>query len=217
MLMIGGRHLGSGSGPEASVTVRIDGRDIDRWDVGPSTPSFLRFVPLPPGALAAPARWCVLEVEAKAPGGLATDIIAIDQFDLQAPGTPMLGFGDGWQEPEYTPLQGLSWRWASGRAVLRVAGASRDIQLQIAGESPRRYFDRPSRVTAAAGGTQVFSAEAASDFSWSFRVPAAALAASGGAITIETDQIFRPADRGQGADKRALGLRIYAVRLTPAS
>ena len=47
---------------------------------------------------------------------------------------------------------------------------------------------------------------------------AAALRESGGAITIETDQVFRPADRGQGADRRALGLRIYRARLlTPAS
>jgi hypothetical protein len=217
VVMIGGRHLGSGSGPEARVTVRIDGRNLESWDIGPSTSSFLRFVTLQAGALASSARWCVLEVEAKAPGGLATDIIAIDQFDLQAPGTPMLGFGDGWQEPEYTPLQGLSWRWASGKAVLHVAGAVRDLELQIVGESPRRYFDRPSLVTATAGGARLFSVEAASDFAWSFRVPAGALEASGGTITIETNQIFRPADRGQGADKRALGLRTYAVRLKPAS
>jgi hypothetical protein len=91
------------------------------------------------------------------------------------------------------------------------------MELQIAGESPRRYFDRPSRVTASAGGAQLFSVEAASDFAWSFRVPAAGIEASGGAITIETDQVFRPADRGQGADVRALGLRIYAVKLRPAS
>jgi hypothetical protein len=217
VLMIGGRHLGGGSGPEARVTVRVGGLDVGSWDIGPSTPSFLRFVPLQAGSLSATARWCVLEVEAKAQGGAATDIIAIDQFDLQEPGTPMLGFGEGWQEPEYAPLQGVSWRWASGTSVLRVAAAGRDVELQVAGESPRRYFDRPSRVTVTAGGTRLFSAEAASDFAWSFRVPAAALDATGGAVTLETDQVFRPADRGQGADRRALGLRIYAVRITPAS
>ena len=139
------------------------------------------------------------------------------QFDLQAPGTPMLGFGEGWQEPEYTPLQGLSWRWASGKAGLRIEAGGRDVELQIVGESPRRYFDRPSRVTVAAGATQLLSVEAASDFAWSVRVPASALESSGGTITIETDQFFRPADRGQGADRRALGLRIYRVMLKPAS
>ena len=174
-------------------------------------------MPLPAGALACSSTWCVLEVEATATAGAATDIIAIDQFDLQAPGTPMLGFAEGWQEPEYTPLQGLSWRWASGKAALRVEAGGRDVELQMVGESPRRYFDRPSRVTVAAGATQLLSVEAASDFAWAIRVPASALESSGGTITIETDQFFRPADRGQGADKRALGLRIYAVRVTPAS
>jgi hypothetical protein len=64
---------------------------------------------------------------------------------------------------------------------------------------------------------QLWSVEAGSDFGWSFRVPAAALETSGGAITIETDQFFRPADRGQGADRRALGLRIYQVKVRPVS
>jgi hypothetical protein len=216
-MMIGGRHLGSGSGADAAVTVRLDGRDIEQWTVTASAPSFLRFIPLPPASLACAARWCALEIQAEVPGGGNTDIVAIDQFDLQDPGMPMLGFGDGWQEPEYAPLEGLSWRWASGKAVLRASSTDRDVELQIVGESPRRYFDRPSRVRATAGGTQLWSAEAGSDFAWSFRVPAAALRSSGGAITIETDQVFSPADRGRGADRRALGLRIYLVKLMPAS
>ena len=216
-MMIGGRHLGSGSGPEALVTVRVDGREIERWTVAPSAPSFLRFIPLRARRTRRAAPWCALEIQATAPGGATTDIVAIDQFDLQAPETPMLGFGEGWQEPEYDASPGLSWRWASGKAVLRTSSTDRDVELQIVGESPRRYFDRPSRVVATAGGTQLWSIDAGSDFAWSFRVPAAALRSSGGAITIETDQFFRPADRGQGADKRALGLRIYLVKLKPAS
>jgi hypothetical protein len=216
-MMIGGRHLGGGSGPEALVTVRIDGREIERWTVTPSEASFLRFIPLAPGTLTSAGRWCVLEIQATANDGANASVIGIDQFDLQAPETPMLGYGAGWQEPEYDPARGLSWRWASGRAELRTAPTDRDVELQIVGESPRRYFDRPSRVRASAGGAQLLSAEAGSDFAWSVRVPASALRASGGAITIETDQVFRPADRGQGSDKRALGLRIYLVMLKPVS
>jgi hypothetical protein len=215
--MIGGRHLGSGSGPEATVTVRIDGREIERWTVTPATPSFVKFMTLPPGTLASAAPWCVLEIQATANDGANAGVVAIDQFDLQAPETPMLGFGEGWQEPEYEPAQGLSWRWASQKAVLRSSVTDSDVELQLVGESPRRYFDRPSRVVATAGGIRLWSADAGSDFAWSFRVPAAALTSSGGVITIETDQFFRPADRGQGADTRALGLRVYRVRLKPAS
>ena len=216
-MMIGGRHLGSGSGAEAIVTVRIDGREIERWTVPPATPSFVKFVALSPGTLTSAAPWCVLEVQATLNDGANAGVIAIDQFDLQAPGTPMLGFAEGWQEPEYAPLQGVSWRWASQKAVLRSSVTDRDVELQLVGESPRRYFDRPSRVVATAGGTRLWSVEAGNDFAWSFRVPAAALTSSGGAITIETDQFFRPADRGQGADQRALGLRIYLVTLKPVS
>ena len=216
-MMIGGRHLGSGSGPAALVTVRIGGREIEQWTVAASAPSFLRFIPLPAGALACGAPWCVLEVRATVSGGAATGIVAIDQFNLQDPDSPMLGFGEGWQEPEYEPARGISWRWASEKAVLRTSTTDRDVELQIVGESPRRYFDRPSRVVGTAGGTQLWNIDAGSDFAWSFRVPAAALRSSGGAITIETDQFFRPADRGKGADKRALGLRVYLVKLRPAS
>ncbi|HSP89851.1 MAG TPA: hypothetical protein VLN08_03035, partial [Vicinamibacterales bacterium] len=216
-LMIGGRHLGSGSGTEAVVSVRIDGRDVESWTATPSAPSFLRLISLAEGALACAAPWCVLEVRATAPGGAATGVVAIDQFDLQEAAMPLLGFADGWQEPEYDPALGQSWRWATGKATLRVSSWDRDVEVHIVGESPRRYFDRPSRVVAAAGDTRLSSLDAGSDFTWSFRVPAAALAASGGAITIETDQVFRPADRGQGADQRELGLRVYKVTLTPAS
>jgi hypothetical protein len=217
VVMVGGRHLGSGAGPTARVTLRIDGRDIESWDVPASAPSFLRFIPLPPGTLAAGALWSTLEIQAATEDGRNTGIVAIDQFDLQAPATPMLGFGEGWQEPELSTTQGLSWRWASRKSVLRVSAWSRDITLTLAGESPRRYFDRPSRVVIKAGAQPLQDASVADDFNWSLRVPAAALEASGGVITIETDQAFQPADRGQGADRRVLGLRIYLVKITPAS
>jgi hypothetical protein len=63
----------------------------------------------------------------------------------------------------------------------------------------------------------LWSLDVAEDFAWSFRIPASALKDSNGTITIDTDQFYRPADRGQGADKRALGLRIYVVKLKPVS
>ncbi len=217
VVMIGGRHLGSGAGPTARVALRIDGRDIDHWNVPAETPSFLRFIPLPPGTLAGGAPWSTLEVQATTDDGRNTGLVAIDQFNLQDPAMPMLGFGEGWQEAEYAPSQGLSWRWASGKAVLRVSTTDRDVDVEIAGESPLRYFSRASHVTGSAGRMALWRLSPDGDFTQVFKVPAAALQASGGTITIETDQVFRPADRGQGHDKRALGLRVYRVALKPAS
>ena len=185
------------------MSVRIDGRDVESWTVTPSAPSFLRLIPLAEGALACAAPWCVLEIRATAPGGAATGIVAIDQFDLQAPETPMTRVRRGMAGAGVR--SGARGSRGGGRAAGPNCGRAptdRDVELQIVGESPRRYFDRPSRVRASAGGAQLLSAEAGSDFAWSVRVPASALRASGGAITIETDQVFRPADRGQGADRR---------------
>lgn len=217
-LMIGGRHLGVGSGAAANMRVRIDGRELDAWTVEPAQPNFLRFLRVPPGALLGDGPWAVLDVSALAADtGKPTAIVDLEQFDAQDPTTPMLAFADGWQEPEHNPATGLSWRWASGRSTLRVTTIDRDVELQISGEAPGRYFARPSRVVITAGSQAIMSAGVADDFTWTLRVPASALRASGGTVTIATDQTFKPADRGQNSDHRDLGLRIYRVTVRPVS
>jgi hypothetical protein len=218
VLLVGGRHLGKGAGPAARVWVRIDGREIDAWRVDAARPSYLKFLRVPSGGLKGDGLWATLEIAAAAADtGKPTGIVDVEQFDAQDPATPMIAFGDGWQEPEHNPATGMSWRWASGRSTLHVSSTDRDIELQIVGESPARYFPRPSRVVVTAGTHQIMSVGVASDFAWTTRVPAAALRDSGGTITIETDQAFKPADRGQSADRRDLGLRIYYVKIRPVS
>ena len=218
LLLVGGRHLGKGAGLAARVSVRIDGREIDAWSVDAARPSYLKFLRVPAGGLKGDGLWATLEIAAVAADtGKPTGIVDVEQFDAQDPATPMLAFGDGWQEPEHNPATGMSWRWASGRSTLHVSTTDRDIELQIVGESPARYFVRPSRVVVTAGARQIMSVGVASDFAWTTRVPAAALRGSGGTITIETDQVFKPADRGQSADRRDLGLRIYSVKVRPVS
>ena len=217
-MMIGGRHLGLGAGPSARVDVTIDGREVDTWTVAPANDFFLRFVTLPRGSLAGDARYARLEIQARVIGGIArTGMVVIDQFDLQEPAAVLRGYDAGWHEPEYNPTTGQTWRWASERAALRTTTVDRDLDLQLTGESPMKYFTRPSRVVIRAGSQSLFSNGVAADFAWSIRIPASALSQSGGVITIESDQSFRPADRGQNADKRSLALRIYSATLKPVS
>jgi len=217
-MMIGGRHLGLGAGPSARVDVTIDGREVDTWTVAPANDFFLRFVTLPGGSMAGDARYARLEVQARVISGNArTGIVAIDQFDLQEPAAVMRGYDAGWYEPEYNPTTGQTWRWASERAALRTTTVDRDLELQVTGESPMKYFAKPSRVAVRVGSQSLFSNGVAADFAWSIRIPASALSQSGGLITIESDQSFRPADRGQNADRRALALRIYSATLKPVS
>jgi len=81
-------------------------------------------------------------------------------------------------------------------------------------ESPLRYFDEAPLVRASAGSRELAVTTLSASREWSFDVPAAALAASGGAVTIETDHTFVPAERGGTGDQRRLGLRVFAIRVS---
>ena len=73
--------------------------------------------------------------------------------------------------------------------------AGRDLTLTIAGESPMRYFDSAPKVTMRAGNQVLAAAEPSSDFEIGVKMPAAALAAADGMITIETDKTSSPHER----------------------
>ena len=83
----------------------------------------------------------------------------------------------------------------------------------IAGESPLRYFDKPPHVTIRAGNQVLATAEPSSDFELDVKVPASALAASDGMLTIETDQSFVPYERTGSPDRRTLGLRLFEMTI----
>ena len=136
--------------------------------------------------------------------------VALEQFDLQSPGTPMVGAESGWYEPEYNPRTAQAWRWASERAVLWVRPVGRNVTLTLSGESPLRYFDRAPAVVISAGPREIARFNPAADFTQSIVLPADALAAIDGRVTISSDEAFVPAERGGPPDRRHLALRIYS-------
>jgi hypothetical protein len=87
------------------------------------------------------------------------------------------------------------------------------VTLSLAGESPLRYFDAAPHVTVRAGGQVLATEQPSSDFEFRVKVPAPALAASDGMITIETDQTFVPQERSGSPDRRTLGLRIFELKV----
>jgi hypothetical protein len=165
---------------------------------------------IPGGKLTGDGPLAALTVQSTAVSGTATIPTAIEQFDLQDDDATMWGYDEGWQEAEYSAALGV-WRWASDRATLRIVGPPRTTQVTLTIESPLRYFDAAPLVRARAGDRELAVSTIASDREWSFDVPAEALAASNGIITIETDKTFVPAERGSAADKRRLGLRVFAI------
>jgi hypothetical protein len=153
--------------------------------------------------------------------GLQPVAAAVEQFDLQPLDGVMVAYDTGWHEAEFDPMRGLSWRWASDSATLRVwpggEGVGRDVEVTLHAESPRRYFDAAPKVVLRAGGQTLATMSPEDDFELTARVPAAALQASGGILTLTTDRVFVPAEVRSGSnDRRRLGLRIYDVSVTRA-
>ena len=220
-VLVGGRNLAGPNDPAAHFKISIDGVVLEEWDASPGF--FLRVIDIPAGRLTgapstplgASGTWAALSI-ASTPASIQT---AIEQFDVQDATATMWGYDEGWQEAEYSMALGV-WRWASDRATLRIAGPPRAVRITMTIESPLRYFDAPATARARAGERELSVSTLSDSGEWAFDVPADALAASGGAITIETDKTFVPAERNGGSDRRRLGLRVFAVRvsngLTPA-
>jgi hypothetical protein len=204
LLMIGGRNLDAAAA--AQVTLARNDSAIDTWEVRPGF--FFRLIPLAAGALDG-GGYMPIGVRASS---LRNDVrVSLEQFDLQPPGVPMVGFQDGWQEPEYNPTTARSWRWMSERASLWVRPVGREVTLVITGESPLRYFDSAPEVGVTLGGQPLTRFSPAADFAQEIRLPADRLEAAGGAVAIDSNHWFSPADRDGSADRRRLALRIYQV------
>jgi hypothetical protein len=210
--LIGGMHLGSAAHGGATLTVTIDGTAVESWIVAPETAGqpFVRFVRLPGGVPDGPGPYATLRVVALPfpPEGPLPEI-AIRQFDLQSDGgRPLMAYGEGWYEDEYSPETGQRWRWTGASAQLRLV-SSRTVVLRIRGESPEKYVGVAPTVRVAAGARTLDRFRPSDDFTRRITVPADALIESQGVITIETDRTYLPGAAEGTGDTRRLGLRIF--------
>ena len=218
-LLVGVRHLGHSGEPATAFQLAIDGAVVEQWTLDPAKNlNDLRFIDLPQGLPPGPGELAHLQISARsAVPGRPTPEVAVRQFDIQPAGTLIWGFGEGWHEAEYETATGLRWRWTSERSVLRVATGGGmtggGIRIHLRGESPLRYVDMPPRVRVTAGGREIAQLRPRSDFTWDVEVAAADVAAAGGAITIDTDQVYLPGQAEGTADGRRLGLRLFDVEV----
>jgi hypothetical protein len=211
-VIFGGRHLGAPTDPPAVVTALIDGRQILRLSVTPGF--FLHTGVIPAGTLQGEGGYARLTVTAAAAKTSAVvPPVAIEQFNLQPPDTVMIGFAQGWHEPEYNPDTRQSWRWLSNRSSLWLQTGGNDVSLCLEGESPRKYYDSAPTIRVSAGDWELGRFSPEDDFEECVSVPPAALKASNGRVTIESSLTHVPAERDGVADRRRLGLRIYSARL----
>ena len=215
-LVVGARHLGNAADADAEVTLAVDGREIDRWPVTLAGRNALRFVDLPQG-IDGDGPFASLTIASRAVDPGRTAPVAIRQFDIQPSTQLIYGYGEGWHEAELVVGTGLTWRWTSERSVLRIKGPPHAVTITMRGESPLRYFGRAPTVKVTAADATIAQFQPNDDFEWSVTVPADALATSGGAVAIETDRVYVPAQVEGTADARHLGLRIFDLRVNPVS
>jgi hypothetical protein len=209
-LVVGGRNFDPAAQPRLEVLV--NDRVLDQAVVAPGF--FLRFLSLE-SRTDGPADFAKVTMRTIPPSR-----VAIEQFDASST-RALFGYGQGWHEPEFNPRNGLRWRWLSERGELRVrAPAAADtLTLHIEGESPRKYFSRGSRLVVRAGQRVVFDQILSSDFSVDAVVPATSEGHRDTTITLETDQVFIPAEHSwrPSGDRRHLGLRIFKCAIRVAS
>jgi hypothetical protein len=206
-LVIGGRTLGSASDGPVTLKVSAAGTPVASWPV----PSgfFLHQTTIPSGCLDEPSAFVPLAVTAESRTHVP---VSLEQFDVQGPGVPMFGYGEGWHEPEYNQSFGRAWRWASERSVLWVRPVGRPVVMHIRGESPLRYFDAAPHVRITVAGREVAAFDPAGDFDQVVTIPADALDQAQGQVVLESSRFFVPGRNGAG-DQRHLALRIYGVSL----
>src|SRR5205085_6081835 len=123
-LVIGGRHLGAAADAPLDLRIAIAGQPFTSLAVAPGF--FDRVVPIPPMTLQSTDAYVPLAVSSAARGGGRSAPVALEQFDLQPRGVPMLAFEDGWQEPEYDRRTARAWRWMTEQATLWVRPIGRD-------------------------------------------------------------------------------------------
>jgi hypothetical protein len=210
-LVIGGRNLAGPNDPAARFTIAIDGAAWQQFDVPPGF--FLRVFDIPAGRLAGEGPLATMTVQSSAVSGPAPIPTAIEQFDLQDAGEVMWAYDAGWQEAESSPALGV-WRWTSESSTLRIVGPPRPLRITLSIESPLRYFDEAPLVRAAAGDRELAVTTISTSREWTFDIPADALAASGGSVTISTNRTFVPGGEGGGGDQRRLGLRVFSIHVS---
>jgi hypothetical protein len=216
-LLVGGRYLPGADGPAARVVLTLDGAPLADWTVDGRAAWFAQWIDLPDVSRDdGPYAMLEAEVTSADPARPVPDggLVAFEQFDAAPVGALMYAYADGWHEREADPRTGRQWRWSSAVSALEVRDWGGDLMLTASGESPLRYFDRAPAVTVRAGDLEIGRFVPSDDFTETVRVPAEALARAGGRLTIETDLTFAPGDRGENADRRQLGLRLFQLGLT---
>lgn len=211
-IVIGGRDVAPGGSPDGLLQIALDGRAIRERRLTAASPWFVEWIDLPDGVPDGPDAYAHMTIQCvPVDAGKPAPEVTLEQFDAAPEGEPIVAYESDWNELEENPASGQLWRWTSESSTLTIRGADRDLDLALTGESPLKNFPQAPTVVVRAGDTEVARFTPSADFTQHVTIPLSALTAAGGRVTISTNKTFSPADRGQGSDRRQLGLKLYRV------
>jgi hypothetical protein len=211
LMKIGGRHHGPAGADAVRVALHVDGAPVGEWRVTPEEPWMIDWVELPQGVPDGAGPYAEMTVAVRPDGGgTVAPSFGLEQFDVAAPGEPIVAFLADWNEFEGDP-GGRLWRWSTNRSTVEIRNQAGDVTLTLEGESPLKYFDRAPTVVVRAGTVEVARFQPAADFVQRITLADRDLRAAGGRVTIETDLVWVPAEREPSPDRRRLGLRLFRV------
>ena len=205
-LLVGGRLLAPASGA-VTVSVELDGRPLESWAI-PASGRFARFMDLPPGAVAGDGPYATVAVSAAVPTGQPPVPLALTQFEASDPSELVWAYGEGWHGPEVDAVTAERFRWTTGQAAIDIRRGGGDVRLRIRATSPPR--GTPPEVSLRVGDQVLTSLRPSGHFVLETVVPAGALEAAGGRVTVVTSQTFSPAEAGS-SDQRELGVKVRGI------
>jgi hypothetical protein len=147
-------------------------------------------------------------------GNPAAFRVMIEQFDLQSADSVVYGFESGWYAQAFDGAAPRPWRWMGPHATLRVHAARQDLTLRILGEVPLEHMGGVPRLEVRAGNERLaWRLLNTENVDLRITVPARALDASGGVLTLALDRSFVPDAVLRNGDRRRLTLRVYQLDL----
>jgi hypothetical protein len=217
VLVVGGRHVGDPSDPPVRIGIDVDGREVGSIIATTQARDYVAVVHLRPDQPTGDALYATVTIRSTPLASTASVVpVTVEQFDYQPDEGMLFAFSSGWHEPELGPGTGVTWRWASRRAALRVhRRPGTAVALELSGDTSNTRRARAARIRVVGEGQVLDEFAAAPTFSRRIALPGAPENACDIEVIIESTFWFVPKEEGQNADRRELAFRALNVDVVP--
>ncbi len=216
VLVVGGRHVGRLTDAPVRVVIEVDGRAVSSSFANAQNRHYVALVHLRADQLVGDLPYATVTIRS-APLRATSGVVpaTVEQFDYQPSEGVLFAFASGWHEPELRPSTGITWRWASRRATLRVhRPPGTTVELKLSGDVPKTRHAKSAQIRVVSAGRVLDAFAAAPAFSRRIAIPSTTSDASDVDIILESTFSFVPHAEGQSADRRELAFRVFDLNIS---